>query len=115
MTIARQRRGRGFRAESAAAERAGPAAQWVRWAGSAAGVEQHREVVLETGVADRRRLHPAHLDALARGEPGNGAEHGDAVIAMGVDGAATQAAAALDHHAVGRRLDLPAERAQSAA
>ena len=56
--------------------------------------EQRGEVGLEAGVADRGRLHPVDLDALARGEAGDGAEHRDPVVAVGVDRAAAQAAGA---------------------
>ena len=47
-----------------------------------------------------------------RGEAGDGAEHRDPVVAVGVDRAAAQAAGALDAIPSGGRLDLAAERPQ---
>ena len=79
--------------------------------GAGQDAEQGGEVGLEAGVADRGGVHADDLDALARGEAGDGAEHRDAVVAVGVDRAAAQAAGALDHHPVRGRLDLAAERA----
>ena len=70
------------------------------------------EVGLEARVGDGGRLHPVDLDALARREAGDGAEHGQAVVAVGGDDAAAQAARALDDEAVVGRLDLGAEAAQ---
>ena len=60
------------------------------------------QVALEARVADRGRLEAAHLDPLARGEPGDRAQHRQAVIAGGVERAAAQAAAAADDEAVRR-------------
>jgi MFS family permease len=47
--------------------------------------EERGDVVAEAGVADRGGLHPDHLDALAAGQPGDGADHGQAVVAERVD------------------------------
>ena len=79
---------------------------------SATGGER-REVGLEARVGDRGGLHPDDLDALARGEPGDRAEHRQAVVAVRGDDAAAQAAGALDDEAVVGRLDLGAEAAQA--
>ena len=46
--------------------------------------EQALEVGGEAGVGDRGRLHPDDLDALARREPGDRAEHRQPVVAVGV-------------------------------
>ena len=72
---------------------------------------QRGEVGLKARVADGGGLDALDLDPLARGQTGDRAEHRDPVIAVGVDRAAAQAAAALDRDPVRARLDLSAERA----
>src|SRR5262245_10183606 len=71
--------------------------------GSAARQERG-EVFPESRVADRGGTHALDGDPVARGEPGDRAEHRDAVIAVRVDGAAAQATGAEDSHAVLERL-----------
>ena len=43
------------------------------------------EVVGEAGIGDGRGVHPDDLDPLGAGQPGNGADHGEAVVAAGRD------------------------------
>ena len=59
-----------------------------------AGSSSPCQVGREARVADRGRLHPVDLDPSARGEAGDRAEHRDPVVAVGVDRAAAQPAAA---------------------
>src|SRR3954454_25191622 len=65
---------------------------------------QPGDVRLELGLADGGRLHAVNLDALARREARDGAEHREPVVAMGGDRAAAQSAAAADREAVVCRL-----------
>ena len=44
-----------------------------------------RQVLGEPRVADGGGIHPDHLDPLGAGQPGHGADHGEAVVAARVD------------------------------
>jgi MFS family permease len=50
------------------------------------GLRERGEVVGEAGVGDGGGVHPEDLDALGAGEAGDGPDHGEPVIAPGVDG-----------------------------
>lgn len=49
------------------------------------GLRERGEVGGEARIGDGGGLHAGHLDALAAGEPGDGAEHREAMIAPGLD------------------------------
>jgi len=49
------------------------------------GLRERGEVVAEAGVGDGGGLHADHLDPLAAGEPGDGADHGQSVIPQRLD------------------------------
>src|SRR5215216_3234020 len=76
-------------------------------------LQQAREVRFESRVADRRGLHAVDRDAVARGEAGHGAEHGEPVVAVRGDRAAAQPARAAHREAVVGGLDVGAEAEQS--
>ena len=67
------------------------------------------EIRREAGVGHGRGLHADDPHALARGEAGDRAEHGGAVVAGRVDDAAAQPAGPADDEAVGQRLEVAAE------
>ncbi len=71
------------------------------------------QILDESRIGDGGGVHPHDFDALARGQPGDGAEHGHAVIAAGVDHPAAQPAAAVHGEAVVGGLDVGAEAAQA--
>ncbi|MDX6666446.1 MAG: hypothetical protein QOG68_2652 [Solirubrobacteraceae bacterium] len=50
------------------------------------GLRERGEVVGEAGVGDGGGVHPGDLDALGAGEAGDGTDHGEPVVAPGVDG-----------------------------
>lgn len=52
------------------------------------GLYERREVGGEPGIADGGGLHPGDLHALGAGQPGDGADHGQPVVAPGVQGPA---------------------------
>ena len=81
---------------------------------SCGGSSQRVEQVEEAGEAYRRRLGALDLDALARDEPGDRAEHRDPVVAARVERAAARAAAGRRGRAKPSsvRADARAERAQ---
>lgn len=49
------------------------------------GLRERRDVLREAGVGDRGGLHAGDLHALGAGQPGDGAEHGEPVVAPRVD------------------------------
>lgn len=49
------------------------------------GLRERGDVVGEPGVGDGGGLHAEHLDALAAGQAGDGADHREAVVSPGVD------------------------------
>src|SRR3954447_15329024 len=75
-------------------------------------LDELAQVGLEAGVGDGRRLHPHDLDAAARGQPGDRAEHRQPVVAVGRERAALQPARPAHGEAVLGRLDVGAEPAQ---
>jgi DHA3 family tetracycline resistance protein-like MFS transporter len=48
-------------------------------------LRERGEIVDEPGIGDGRRLHADDLDALATGEPGDRPDHGEPVVAPGID------------------------------
>ena len=68
--------------------------------GRCAEVIKRREVPLEPRIADRDGADPLDLDAVARGQPGDRAEHREPVIAARVEPAAAQPAGAADRESV---------------
>ena len=68
------------------------------------------ENVEEAGKARRDRVGAAQLDALARGDTGDRAEHREAMVAARVDDTAAQPCRnASDPEAVARRPDVTAD------
>src|SRR3954471_2720801 len=72
-------------------------------------LHQRSDVGRERRVADGGRVHAVDDDAVARGKPRYRAEHREAVVAVGGDRAAAQAAPAAHHEAVVGRLYVGAE------
>src|SRR5215208_2496652 len=79
----------------------------------AATSQERVQVRLEARVADRRRVHALDLDALARGQPRDSAQHREAVVPVGLQASAAWRAGPVDGEAVLGRLDLGADRPQA--
>src|SRR5690242_7200418 len=79
---------------------------------SAVALEKCGEILHEGRVADRGRVHAFDRDSLPRSEPGDRAEHRDAMIAVRIDRTAAQSAAANDPHAVLEWFGLAAQGRQ---
>src|SRR4051794_7650056 len=71
------------------------------------------DIPLELRVADGGGVHPVDVDARARREAGDGAEHREAVVAVGGDRAAAQPAGSVHGEAVVGGLDVGAEAAEA--
>src|SRR5689334_20126702 len=68
------------------------------------------QALREIGEAHAEGVRAVHVDALLRADAGDGAQHGDAVVARCVDVAAAQPGGhAADAEPVLERLDMPAD------
>jgi MFS family permease len=73
------------------------------------GLRERGDVGGEARVGDGGSVHADDLDPLGAGEPGDRADHGDAVVAERVDGPAAEPAGAADDEAVLGGLEVAAE------